>query len=216
MYAAAKSLHSCLTLCDPIDGSPPGSPVPGILQARTLEWVAISFSNAWKWKAKVKSLSRARLFATPWTAAHQAPPSMGFSRQEHWSGAPVPAPILEYSQLTTLWQFQANSKGTQSYIYIYPFFLMWVHSCLACTNRQHLFTQLRNKIYQEFHKLTVTYVCYPVWGCCFTMTPWKYLFDLLILYFYPTALFPNLYVNCNFLFQYWSFGWSFWNISKSS
>ena len=78
--AAAKSLQLCPTLCDPIDGSPPGSPVPGILQARTLEWVAISFSDAWRWKVKVKSLSRVRLFATPWTAAHQAPPSMGFSR----------------------------------------------------------------------------------------------------------------------------------------
>ena len=78
--AAAKSLQSCPTLCDP--GSPPGSPVPGILQARTLEWVAISFSNAWKWKVKVKSLSCVRLLATPWTAAHQAPLSMGFSRQE--------------------------------------------------------------------------------------------------------------------------------------
>ena len=78
--AAAKSLQSCPTLCDPTDGSPPGSPVPGILQARTLEWVAISFSSAWKWKVKVKSLSRVRLFETPWTAAHQAPPSLGFSR----------------------------------------------------------------------------------------------------------------------------------------
>ena len=77
--AAAKSLQSCPTLCNPIDGSPPGSPVPGILQARTLEWVAISFSNAWKWKVKVKSFSRARPFTTPWPAAHQAPPSMGFS-----------------------------------------------------------------------------------------------------------------------------------------
>ena len=81
--ATAKSLQSCPTLCNPIDGSPPGSPVPGILQARTLEWVAISFCNAWEWKVKVKSLSRARLLATPWTAAHQAPPSMGFSRQEY-------------------------------------------------------------------------------------------------------------------------------------
>ena len=92
--AAAKSLQSCPTLCNPIDGSPPGSPVPAILQARTLEWVAISFSNAWKWKVKVKSLSRARLLATPWTAAYQAPPSMGFSRQEYWSGVPLPSPIL--------------------------------------------------------------------------------------------------------------------------
>ena len=88
--AAAKSLQSCPTLCDPTDGSPPGSPVPGILQARTLEWVAISFSNAWKWKRKVKSLSRVQLLATPWTAAHHAPPSMGFSKQEYWSGVPLP------------------------------------------------------------------------------------------------------------------------------
>ena len=77
--AAAKSLHSCQTLCDPIDCSPAGSTIPGIIQARTLEWVAISFSNAWKWKVKVKSLCRVRLLATPWTAAHQAPPSRGFS-----------------------------------------------------------------------------------------------------------------------------------------
>ena len=91
MSAAAKSLQSCLTLCDPIDGSPPGSPVPGILQARTLEWVAMSFSNAWKWKVKVKSLSHAWPSATPWTAALQAPPSMGFSRQEYWSGGPLPS-----------------------------------------------------------------------------------------------------------------------------
>ena len=85
------SLQSCLTLCNPIDGSPPGSPVPGILQAGTLEWVVISFSNVWKWKVKVKSLSSVRLFVTPWTAAHQAPPSMGFSRQEYWSGVPSPS-----------------------------------------------------------------------------------------------------------------------------
>ena len=88
-YITAKSRQSCPTLCNPIDGSPPGSPVPGILQARTLEWVAISFSNAWKWKVKVKLLSRVRLFTTPWTAAYQAPPSMGVSRQEYWSGSPV-------------------------------------------------------------------------------------------------------------------------------
>ena len=88
----AKSLQLCPTLCDPIDGSWPGSPVPGILQARTLEWVAISLSNVWKWKVKVKSLSCVRLLATPWTAAHQAPPSMGFPRQEYWSGVPLPSP----------------------------------------------------------------------------------------------------------------------------
>ena len=90
--AAAKSLQSCPTLCDPRDGSQPGSPIPGILQARTLEWVAISFSNAWKWKERVKSLSCVRPSATPWTAAFQAPPSTGFSRQEYWSGMPLPSP----------------------------------------------------------------------------------------------------------------------------
>ena len=89
---APKSLQSCPTLCDPIDGSPPGSAVPGILQAITLEWVAISFSNAWKWKVKVKSLSRVQLLAIPWTAAYQAPPSMGLSRQVYWSGVPFPCP----------------------------------------------------------------------------------------------------------------------------
>ena len=92
---AAKLLQSCPTLCNPIDSSPPGCPVPGILQARTLEWVAISFSNAWKWKVKGKSLSRVRLLATPWTAAQQAPPSMGLSRQEYWSRVPLPSPSEE-------------------------------------------------------------------------------------------------------------------------
>ena len=91
-FAAAKSLQACPSLCDPRDGSPPGSLVPGILQARTLEWVAISFSNAWIWKVKVKSFSRVQLLATPWTVAYQAPPSMGCSRQEYWSGVPLPSP----------------------------------------------------------------------------------------------------------------------------
>ena len=89
--ATAKSLQSCPTLCDPTDSSPPGSLVPGILQARTLEWVTIAFSNAWKWKVKVKLLSRVQLLATAWTVAYQAPPSMGFARQEYWSGVPLPS-----------------------------------------------------------------------------------------------------------------------------
>ena len=92
--AAAKLLQSCPTLCDPIDGSPRGFCAPGILPAITLEWAAISFRNAWKWKVKVKSLSRVWLFATPWSAAHQASPSMGFSRREHWSGVPLPSPMI--------------------------------------------------------------------------------------------------------------------------
>ena len=101
--AAAKSLQSCLTLCDPIDGSPPGSPIPGILQTRTLEWVAISFSNAWKWKVKGKLLSRVWLLATPWTTAYQAPPSMGFSRQEYWSQVPLPSPFLSWMVWFPMW-----------------------------------------------------------------------------------------------------------------
>ena len=110
--SAAKSLQSCLTLCDLIDGSPPGSPIPGILQARTLEWVAISFSNVGKCKVNVKSLSRVRLLATPWTAAYQAPPSMGFSRQEYWSGWPLPSPTYIHIH-----------RHTHTHIYIY------IHNC---------------------------------------------------------------------------------------
>ena len=119
--AAAKSLQSCPILCDPKDSSPAGSPVPGILQARTLEWVAISFSNAWKWKVKVKLLSRARLLATPWTAAHQAPPSMGFSRPEDWSGCHCLLRTSEWVRVkcsvTTVWtspmfRFHCSMKGS--------------------------------------------------------------------------------------------------------
>ena len=91
--AAAKLLQSCPTLCDPIDGSPPRSPVPGFSRQEH-EWVAISCSNAWKWKVKVKSLSRVWLFTTPWKASYQDPP-MGFSRQEYWSGLPLPSPISQ-------------------------------------------------------------------------------------------------------------------------
>jgi len=96
--AAAKSLQSCPTLCSPIDGSPPGSAIPGILQAGALEWVAISFSNAWKWKVKMKSLSHVQLLATPWTVAYHAPPSVGLSRQEYWSGVPLPSPFKVLGQ----------------------------------------------------------------------------------------------------------------------
>ena len=109
--AAAESHQSCPTLCDPIDGSPPGSPISGILQAITLEWVAISFSKAWKWKVKVKSLSRVRLLATPWTAAYQAPPSMGFSRQEYWSGVPVPSPNVN-------WHFSKDDKRQPASLWV--------------------------------------------------------------------------------------------------
>ena len=100
---AAKSLQSCLTQCDPVDSSPPGSPIPGILQERTLEWVASSFSYAWKWKVRVKSLSHVWFLATPWTAAYQAPLSMGFSRQEYWSGVPLPSPERPYYLLFNIY-----------------------------------------------------------------------------------------------------------------
>ena len=100
--AAAKSLQSCPTLCDPVDGSLPGSPVPGILQARKLEWVAISFSSVWKWKVTVKSLSHVWLLATPWTAAYQSPPSVGLSRREYWSGVPLPISNCKFHSLL-LW-----------------------------------------------------------------------------------------------------------------
>ena len=110
LSAAAKSLQLCPTQCDPIDGSPPGSPVPGILQARTLEWAAISFPNAWTWKVKLKTLSHVRLFSIPRTAAHQAPPSMGLSRQEYWSGVPLRSPdylssliLTHFAMIKTIW-----------------------------------------------------------------------------------------------------------------
>ena len=108
------SHFSRVRLCDPIDGSPPGSPIPGILQARTLEWVAISFSNAWKWKVKVKSLSCVQLSATPWTSAYQAPLSMGFSRQEYWSGVSLP-----------------YSRSNSSYISLFNFsdFILEISEC---------------------------------------------------------------------------------------
>ena len=120
--AAAKSLQSCPTLWDPIDGSPPGSPIPGIPRARTLEWVAISFSNAWKWKVKRKSLSHFQLFATPWTAAYQAPLSMGFSRQEYWSGVPSPSP----KHLAT-----GHTKQNLTILFIF-FFLLILFQTVNC------------------------------------------------------------------------------------
>ena len=124
--AAAKSLQSCPTPCYPIDSSPSGSPVPGILQARILEWVAISFSNAWKWKVKVKSLSHVLLFATPWTAAYQAPPSTGFSRQEYWSGVPSPSLLLaSMSVLMSVPYFSYVLLSQDSFGWVLLWFCMW-------------------------------------------------------------------------------------------
>ena len=139
--AAAKSLQSCPTLCNPIDGSPPGSPVPEILQARTLEWVVISFSSAWKWKVKVKSLSCVRFLATPGTAAYQAPPSMGFSRQEYWSGChcllhhnclTIPLSLSNINMKRHRWDSIMNNnikhwfhKQKNNSFYIKFFFKLW-------------------------------------------------------------------------------------------
>ena len=111
--AAAKSLQLCPTLCDPIDGSPPGSPIPGILQARILEWFAISFSDAWKLKVKVKSLSHVWLLATPWTAAYQAPLSLGLFRQEYWSGVPSPSPTRDQIHIPYIGRWILNHWTTR-------------------------------------------------------------------------------------------------------
>ena len=130
--AAAKSLQSRPTLCDPIDSSPPGSPVPGILQARTLEWVAISFSSAWKWKVKVKSLNRVRLFTTPRTAAYQAPPPMGFSRQEYWSGLPLPSSHKAVTQTLIL------SLPETCHCFQVNLNLQNIISSILCSSNSHL------------------------------------------------------------------------------
>ena len=134
--AATKLLQSCPTLCDPIDGSPPGSPVPGTLQARTLEWVAISFSNAWKWKVKVKSLSHVWLFVTPWTVAYQAPLSMGFSRQEYWSGLPFPSP--EQRKPKTKWKniLQTGKNYLQTMLPIRHPYPKYMNSSYSLSKKQ--------------------------------------------------------------------------------
>ena len=164
--AAAKSLQSCLTLCDPIDSSPPASPVPGILQARTLEWAAISFSNGWKWKVKVKLLSHVWLLVTPWTAAYQAPLSMGFSRQEYWSGVPLPSPmhsrmwdLLGHSIIYSWTAFSGfiSDTGTQSApgtceSYLFP---------PPCQKKilKNLVVYISSSSWQEQQRYTCFYLC---------------------------------------------------------
>ena len=174
--AAANSLQSCLTLCDPIDGSPPGSPIPGILQARTMEWVAISFSNTWKWKVKVKLLSHVWLFVTPWTAAFQAPPSMGFSRQEYWSGVPSPASVHSKCQFVvdrgnnaSEWDLPKiiDSSPIPMYSSFSIFFLNWgivaLQWCVSfcCTTKwiSHMFMYIYSLL-----KLPPTLLAHPSWS----------------------------------------------------
>ena len=160
--ATAKSHQSCPTLCNPIDGSPPGSSVPGNLQARTLEWVAISFSNVWKWKVKAKSLSRVRLLATPWTSACQAPPSMGFSRQEYWSGVPLPSPD-DPTEVANL--ISGSSAFSKSSLNIWKF---TVHILLkpGLENFEHYFASM----WDECN-------CVVVWYCLSLGLEWKLTFS---------------------------------------
>ena len=142
--AAAKLLQSCLTLCDPIGSSPPGSPIPGFIQARTLEWFAISSSNAWKWKVKGKSLSRVLLLAIPWTAAYQAPPSMEFSRQEYWSGLPLPSPCT-YGYLI----FDKGGKNIQwgkDSLFNKWFWENWTATCKRMKFEHFLTPYTKNKL----------------------------------------------------------------------
>ena len=173
--AAAKSLQSCPTLCDPIDGSPPGSPVPGILQARTLEWVAISFSNAWEWKEKVKSLSRVWLFTTPWTSAYQALPSMGFHRQEYCSG--LPSPSLQRETVLGINLLQGWSlKGEKRMLFLSArklshLYIMWI--LYRKKKKKHWWThfwQTRRDIYNTILNLYCDMVTRPK---CGVQTPWS-------------------------------------------
>ena len=123
--AAAKSLQSCPTLCDPIDGSPPGSPVPGILQARTLEWVAISFSKAWKWEVKVKSLSRVQLFTTPWTAEN--PHGIFQARVLEWGAIALSVLWLSITQFCAYIMYTTSSLSV--HLLIDPRLLPYLGCC---------------------------------------------------------------------------------------
>ena len=156
MYAAAKSRQSWPTLWDAIDGSPPGSPVPGILQARPLEWVSFSFSNAWRWKVKVKSLSHARLLATSWTAAYQALPSMGFSRQEYWSGVPLPTRVTPLQSLI----------------------IYWTIHLINCFKSRHRVRWRLNHIFGNTHMYTYSYMYTHVYLYIYTHIPFQILNNL--------------------------------------
>ena len=166
--AAAASLQSCPTLCDPIDSSTPSSPIPGILQARTLEWVAISFSNAWKWKVKVKSLSHVWLIATPRTAAYQAPLSLGFSRQEYWRGVPLPSPQLcETGTQRTGLDWGHKLKSSVNVIQWFARILM--ASTVSNSNRLWRRDQRDKKLVPVFRLLTnhqATWKAHGCWICC--------------------------------------------------
>ena len=151
--AAAKSLQSCPTLCHPIDSSPPGSPVPGILQARTLEWLAIPFSNAWKWKVKVKLLSRVRPSATSWTAAYQAPPSMGFSRQEYWSGVPLDVVKYRCGRSSSFWKIPVwpDVAFTSKPLYSLAFCVIWSFFCQVHYSSAFSSKDIKSEYFQSWY-----------------------------------------------------------------
>ena len=167
--SAAKSLQLCPTLRDPIDGSPPGSAIPRILQAITLEWVAISFSNAWKWKVKVKSLSRVWLFATPWTIAYQAPPSMGFSRQSTSALLIMPKPL-------TMWTTTNSGEFWKRWEYQTPWPASW-EICMQ-VKKQHLELEMGQQFGSKLGKeyLKAVY-CHPAHLTSMQSTSWETLVE---------------------------------------
>ena len=166
-----SSHFSRVWLCvTPMDGSPPGSPVPGILQARTLEWVAISFSIAWKWKVKVKSFSRVWLLATPWTAAHQAPPSMGFSRQEYWSG--MPRAVCKFWRLIPCWSHHLQMRSPNLWV-VFSCSLLFPLLCKKLLSRSYLFVFVFNFHFSGRWIEEDTVVIYVrVFWLCFPLGVW--------------------------------------------
>ena len=194
---AMLSHFSRVWLCVTHRRQPTRLPVPGILQARTLEWVAISFSNAWKWKEKVKSLSRVWLLATPWTTAYQAPPSMGFSRQEYWSGVPLPSPT----------SFLVESKSRALCIFISPLTfsqpLSYLRRALEVSgaNCHHCHFKRRKQLHSRRIK------CF-VQGCWVSPgqnQPKNWVSWLSELYLCSTYIWPKSNESCGFVF--WLLVW---------
>ena len=202
----AKSFQLCLTLCDPIDGNPLGSPVPGILQTRTLEWVAISFSSAWKRKVKGKSLSRVQLLAIPWTTAYQAPPFMGFSRQEYWSGVPLPSPksslgYLQYLMLIIivyiLIQCQCYVNNYWSMVNLcwfleLPGFLFTIFFICSWSNP---WTWRADCIYKYIRYSVYIYIYIYSYSFIHTIVIWVFLWTYIYIYTHTHIYIQILYVN---------------------
>jgi len=198
-----------VSLCDPIDSSPPGSPVPGILQARTLEWVAIFFSNAWKWKVKVKLLSHVWLLVTPWTAAYQAPPSMGFSRQECWSGVPLPSfMIVTHVNFYFITASNATTGRCEDSFPRVHYYLISLASCFKwLVTSSHVFLILENLSKQLPHLN-----CHQDSGCPL-LRSWAQMSLLLMGWIVSPLPSPSLQwkmevltsstFECDFIWKYW-------------